>query len=135
MEVAAAAAPLCVGRQIAFTGASAGITRRAAARYAALIFPGSAAESGPRESGPCLSALALRCTGSPASCGDNATLGEGMDEAYDLTIPGAAAATLQAASVWGLLRGLETFAQMVEQNGSAVGRPLLVRAAPVRVRD
>ena len=142
VEVFDNATSLCVSRQLTFIGVPTvrgAILQRAVARYSHLILPNSTAEGAiSAAADECLSAVVLRCTGPAPSCGDDAKLGEDMDEAYTLTIPKTAAtptATLEAASVWGLLRGLETFSQMVEQNYSAVGTPLLVRATPVRVSD
>jgi hypothetical protein len=144
VEVSDNATSLCVSPHLAFTGVpttgGAGILRRAVARYTAMILPNASALTEAASDDRCLSALALRCTGATASCNDDAKLGEDMDESYTLTIgiPNAAPtpkATLEATSVWGLLRGLETFSQMVEQNYSAVDTTLVVRAAPVRVSD
>eukprot|EP01051_Picozoa_sp_SAG22_P025952 SAG22_NODE_7943_length_696_cov_0.825796_1_plen_181_part_00 len=42
------------------------------------------------------------------------TLQFGMDEGYTLSVPANGKATLRAPTVWGALRGLETFSQLVE---------------------
>jgi hypothetical protein len=61
---------------------------------------------------------------------------QGTNESYTLVVPGGgAAATLQAATVYGALRGLETFSQLVLFNYSAAtysiaGVPLTVADAP-----
>jgi hypothetical protein len=61
---------------------------------------------------------------------------QGTNESYTLLVPGGgAAATLQAATVYGALRGLETFSQLVLFNYSSAtysiaGVPLTVTDAP-----
>ena len=58
----------------------------------------------------------------------NETLALWVDESYTLTVAAAPpAATLRAATVWGALRGLETFAQSVRRGGPA-GHVLTVGA-------
>ena len=55
-----------------------------------------------------------------------------MNERYELVLPKAGMGTLTASSLWGLLRGLEKFSQMVDETPSGV---FTIRAAPVRVVD
>ena len=53
-----------------------------------------------------------------------------MDESYTLDIV-APSATLKAPSVWGALRGLETFSQLViKRRGHLHVREVVVRDAP-----
>eukprot|EP00959_Pyramimonas_sp_CCMP1952_P349481 7322761-Pyramimonas_sp.AAC.1 len=53
-----------------------------------------------------------------------------MDESYTLDIA-AMAASLRAPSVWGALRGLETFAQLVDtRKGRRLVKEASVRDAP-----
>ncbi len=68
--------------------------------------------------------LSVRCDGKGAPLPQL-----GMDEAYTLTVT-PQGATLQAAEPWGVLRGLETFLQLVTP-----GRSGLFRAPAVVVRD
>ncbi len=142
VEVGKAAMSVCVAGRETFTFDTSGIgsvklITRATSRYGTLL-PNTT--SGPIQSG-CLKSLVLQCTGEAADCSDGANLDENMNESYELIIPRPdstarmPAATLEAQAIWGLLRGLETFSQMVEQNHSAPDRTLLVRAVPVRVSD
>ena len=63
------------------------------------------------------------------------------DEAYVLVVPGAAAAaagapaTIAAATQWGALRGLESFAQLVAWGGPDDAEAYRVTCAPARVED
>jgi hypothetical protein len=70
-----------------------------------------------------------------ASMEERTTLQLGMDESYTLQIPasGGGRATLAAPTVWGALRGLETFAQLVEWDWDA--RTHVIRGAPWRIDD
>jgi hypothetical protein len=118
------------------TGAKSGILERALQRYHELIF--SNATVSPTL--PELLELRVVCDGGAGICGDTAVLSESSDEAYELLlIPSSVGqSTLQARSVWGLLRGLETFSQMVERRprGFSGGRTeRSVRAVPVQVVD
>ena len=76
--------------------------------------------------------LELVCTGVAQACTDAAPLQEDMDEAYRIDIQRSPpVATVSAAAVWGLLRGLETMSQMIERKN----RTLFLRAVPVSVHD
>lgn len=88
---------------------------------------------------PELTGLAVICDGTADDCGDGSALDEDTDESYELVIlaPGAGQSTLRASSVWGLLRGLETFSQMVEFRPTPGGwsSDRYIRAVPVRIVD
>ncbi|KAJ2805436.1 Glucosamine-6-phosphate isomerase (Glucosamine-6-phosphate deaminase) (GNPDA) (GlcN6P deaminase) [Coemansia helicoidea] len=72
-----------------------------------------------------LSALEVRL-----SC-DDETLSLGTDESYTLDIPVSGKASITAATVYGALRGLETFSQLiVAYSGSRV-----IRNTPVHIED
>lgn len=61
-------------------------------------------------------------------------LGMGVSEAYNVSVPaGGGSAALLAATVWGALRGLETFAQLVQVDPASGS--LLIADAPVEVQD
>ncbi|XP_026441772.1 beta-hexosaminidase 2-like [Papaver somniferum] len=47
----------------------------------------------------------------------NSPLQHGVDESYDLTIPTVGSANLTSKTVWGAMRGLETFSQLVWSGG------------------
>mmetsp|Transcript_29905 Transcript_29905/g.92579 ORF Transcript_29905/g.92579 Transcript_29905/m.92579 type:complete len:512 (+) Transcript_29905:1189-2724(+) len=66
---------------------------------------------------------------------DNATQypALGDDESYSLEISGPQTATLKAPTVWGALRGLETFSQLVEFDFDARGYK--VHDAPLSIQD
>ncbi|KAJ8773026.1 hypothetical protein K2173_028203 [Erythroxylum novogranatense] len=60
------------------------------------------------------------------------SLQHGVDESYILTIPNfGAVATLTAETVWGAMRGLETFSQLVWANPSLVPRGLYIWDSPL----
>lgn len=61
----------------------------------------------------------------------NATLMAGMSEAYVLSVPSSGPATLKAKTTLGALRGLETFAQLVD---FTLAVPM-VAAVPVNIQD
>lgn len=101
----------------------------ALARAAAAAFPyGPPAPSSAPPAGAPLLALAVNIT-DPAP----APLALGVNESYTLTIGAAGAATLDAPTVWGALRGLETFAQLCgwsAGDGSYGVEEAVVRDAP-----
>eukprot|EP01039_Chlorochromonas_danica_P008954 gene8954-9878_t len=57
----------------------------------------------------------------------------GSDESYDLQV-NTDSCTIQAATTWGMLRGLETFSQLLSRGGDN-GSDVLVTSAPVTVTD
>jgi hexosaminidase len=100
---------------------------RGFARYGPLVRPHrSAAAAGPG---------LLACLAVSVGSADEAPPQADTDESYTLTVPAAGDATLRAATVYGALRGLETFSQLVVFDfGRAryhVGRvPLVVTDSP-----
>lgn len=116
-------------------GSSSGLLERAIQRYGQLVFGNATTPEGL----PIVSQLIITCTGKPTDCADTAVLGEDSDEWYRIFVqlPTEGPATLEARSVWGLLRGLETFSQMVERRPTTVGGSTerYLRAVPVRVTD
>ncbi|OVA19587.1 Glycoside hydrolase family 20 [Macleaya cordata] len=58
-------------------------------------------------------------------------LQHGVDESYVLTIPTVGSANLTAVTVWGAMRGLETFSQLVWGNPSRVATGLYVSDSPI----
>ncbi|KAI3984539.1 hypothetical protein MKX01_040416 [Papaver californicum] len=64
----------------------------------------------------------------------NSPLQHGVDESYDLTIPTVGSANLTSKTVWGAMRGLETFSQLVWSGGDSlllVGTSLYISDWPV----
>ncbi|KAI3877530.1 hypothetical protein MKX03_030640 [Papaver bracteatum] len=66
----------------------------------------------------------------------NSPLQHGVDESYDLTIPTVGSANLTSKTVWGAMRGLETFSQLVWSGGGGdsllfVGTGLYVSDWPI----
>jgi hypothetical protein len=120
----------------------AGVLTAAFARYSQQIFAehgsgGSGSGSGGGGGGGLTS---LSCTVESAE--EHASLQFGMDESYTLQIPGAASgssggqpqhATLTAPTVWGALRGLTTFAQLVEWDWD--NHTHVIQGAPWRIQD
>ena len=120
-------------------GPCAGVLTAAFARYSQQIF--AEHESGGNGGGGGGGGLtSLSCTVESAE--EHATLQFGMDESYTLQIPGAAGsssggqqqhATLTAPTVWGALRGLTTFAQLVEWDWD--NHTHVIHGAPWRIED
>jgi len=119
---------------VAGAGGGASLLARAFARYTTWIFANAstAQDGAARSAAPSLTALHVLCdaaAGDEAACTDQASLNARSDESYELRVvrpPGRS--SLSARSVWGVLRGLETFSQMVERpaaggggNGTASG--------------
>ena len=87
------------------------IINGAFARYMALIFP-TKPEGSANSTFATLNGLSLTIKDPSEN-----TLGYGMDESYTLTITSqGGVATLDSNTVWGALRGLETFSQLVVFN-------------------
>ena len=97
-------------------------------RYASIAFPYGVGPSPPL-AGEAVLAGGLRVGGVVSGLIINVTtsddaLREGMDESYELLVAGDAASgqpssLLTAATVWGALRGLESWAQVVQWNSSS----------------
>ena len=109
-----------------------GVLTAAFARYSELL------QLGKRTAPPAGATLAaLRVD--VASADD--TFSFGVDESYVLDFTGGAsastppAATLTAPTVWGALRGLETFAQLTERDNIGHTAPLQAPAPPASVAD
>ncbi|RZC53698.1 hypothetical protein C5167_012541, partial [Papaver somniferum] len=64
----------------------------------------------------------------------NSPLQHGVDESYDLTIPTVGSANLTSKTVWGAMRGLETFSQLVWSGGGG-GESLLFVGTGLYVSD
>jgi hypothetical protein len=106
----------------------------ALARYAA---PGGPLFVGGAERRGALGALVV----SVARAAALAPLSSVADEAYELDVPDAAAAaagapaTLRAATQWGALRGLESFAQLVAWGGPDDAAAYRITCAPAHIAD
>lgn len=77
-------------------------------------------------------------TGALHSCSlttDSATIPEiiGADETYTVSITSEGTCDIHAANLWGLLRGLETFSQLLVRDTDA--STILLRNTPVSVKD
>lgn len=68
---------------------------------------------------------------------DNTELVQGVDESYELAIPTTCCATLQSKTVFGALRGLETFAQLLEYGWieDYTGQATFTLSAKQNIRD
>ncbi len=96
------------------TGVSSGILTRAMDRYMRLSFPPAPARMRRPAHRTLLLLAAAACTELLINVSSaDETLGLETDESYQLQI-GSPASTLHAASVFGALRGLETFSQLLE---------------------
>ena len=60
---------------------------------------------------------------------------ESRDEAYTLSIPGSSLATLTANSTLGLLRGLQTFSQLVYVLPVTRDQTRFIQATPLEITD
>ncbi|KAJ1916125.1 Glucosamine-6-phosphate isomerase (Glucosamine-6-phosphate deaminase) (GNPDA) (GlcN6P deaminase) [Mycoemilia scoparia] len=60
------------------------------------------------------------------------SLGVDTDESYDLNIPANGEATLNANTVYGALRGLETYSQLITSNGK---NAKVIRNTPISIKD
>ena len=103
-------------------GHSSGVLDAAFTRYKALLFPpgvaAAAARGGVPTDGPVLAALAVDVRSA------NETLVLGVNETYALLLSaGSTTATLVAETVYGALRGLETFTQLSEVSATARAVP------------
>eukprot|EP01044_Picomonas_judraskeda_P021048 COSAG03_NODE_4849_length_1413_cov_3.674277_1_plen_325_part_00 len=97
-------------------------------RYERIVLGDPARRPNSGGSGPGLTKLAVSVEDS-----DETVPHEGTDESYTLHVPTDGAATLRAQSVYGALRGLETFSQLTTYNFSA--SRLSVRGAPWLITD
>ncbi len=117
------------------------ILAAACQRYAGIIFgagsPAASASAGGVPPAPAASSAALTSLVITLASADD-TLQEGVDEGYSLTIPaGAANGSLACATVYGCLRGLETFAQAVLRVPAPGGAPqsFFIAGVPLAVAD
>ena len=102
---------------IAGYGANSELLQDALARYAALLFVRAAPTAGANATTPTAANLTSLSVDVASS---DETLGLATSEAYTLSVPaGGGAASLAADTVFGAMRGLETFSQLVDYVGSA----------------
>jgi hypothetical protein len=99
-------------------------------RYTKQIFAEHSSSGGSSSSAPALASLAVHVN----SGEEHTSLQLGMDESYTLRIPsGGTQATLTAPTVWGALRGLETFSQLVEWDWDNATH--VIRGTPWEISD
>jgi hypothetical protein len=95
-------------------------------RYTLMVL-GQAARR-PAKAGGSLSQLVVTVHDS-----DEAPPAESTDESYTLAVPSSGSATLIAANVYGAIRGLETFSQLVTYNFSRA--QFVIRGTPWQISD
>ena len=113
-------------------GASSAVLQDALARYSALLFVRAAPTAGANASTPTVGNVTSLAVA--VASGDE-TLGLATSEAYSLTIASSGAAALTADTVYGALRGLETFSQLVDFVGSSSGSPFSFAVPTVAITD
>jgi hexosaminidase len=113
-------------------GASSAVLQDALARYAALLFVRAAPTAGANASTPTVGNVTSLAVA--VASGDE-TLGLATSEAYSLTVASSGAAALTADTVYGALRGLETFSQLVDFVGSSSGSPFSFAVPTVAITD
>jgi hexosaminidase len=116
------------------TGATAdsSVMIKAADRYVQLI--NAAASEVPQDSAPLLASCSVDVSSVLVDAGEERkTLQQGMDEAYSLQVSGGqdAVCSIEARTVWGALRALETFTQLLTREGPSV----VLSGAPVQISD
>ncbi|KAE9547300.1 hypothetical protein FO519_009488 [Halicephalobus sp. NKZ332] len=88
-------------------------------RYKKLAFSGHVSGEGVMLSGN-ITEVSSVVVSSATGCTD-AYPQHGMDESYSIqAVPGSSQATIQANSVWGVLRGLESFSQLIYQDFNGI---------------
>lgn len=104
-----------------------GVLNRAFQRYAALIFP-SKLQQRSASAGVILQELRVNVAD------DTAKLELGSDESYSLTVSkDQKYAQLNSKTVWGALRGLETFSQLVSFDDSS--NSFIINRVPISIND
>ena len=134
LNVSRGSSTLCLGAGFHFsaTGAPTDVVATAFTRYRALILGG-------HTTGSCSACYPertelkqLSVTGGYGSAVD---LQLGVDESYTLTISAGGVATLSAPTEVGVLRGLETFSQLVGLDAEGDGSTLVLQHAPWAITD